>query len=213
LNAVIYTAGSESWERRINPIAASYDRSACALRIISGELRGRKLASIRGKQTRPTADRVREALFNIVGSRLAGAHVLDLFAGTGALGIEALSRGAKMAVFVENAAPALQVIQKNIASCRLESRATIVRLDIARSLSDLAPLRGIFDLIFIDPPYRCDLIRPTLEQLTQGGLLSPEALIVVEHDPLEPVEPPQSLETIDHRRYGQTRLSFLTLAP
>lgn len=182
------------------------------MRVISGELRGRKLASIRGRQTRPTADRVREALFNIVGSRLAGAHVLDLFAGTGALGIEALSRGAKMAVFVENAAPALQVIQKNIASCRLQSRATVLPLDIPRSLNGLAPYRGIFDLIFIDPPYRCDLIRPTLEQLTQGGLPSPEALIVVEHDPSESVAPPPSWEIIDSRRYGQTRLSFLTSA-
>jgi 16S rRNA (guanine966-N2)-methyltransferase len=179
------------------------------LRVIGGELRGRKLASVRGWDIRPTADRVREALFNILGSRPVGARVLDLFAGTGALGIEALSRGANSALFVEVAGPALKVIQKNIALCKLESRAQIVRLDIARGFGGLAAQRGTFDLIFADPPYRRDLIRPTLAALTRSGLPSTEALIVVEHDPAEPVEPPENWQITDRRHYGQTHLAFL----
>jgi len=181
------------------------------VRVIGGELRGRKLASIRGREIRPTADRVREALFNILGSRTVDAHVLDLFAGTGALGIEALSRGAKLAVFVEHAAPALQVIQKNILSCRLASRAKVVRLDVRHNLSSLLSYRRIFDLIFIDPPYRRDMIGTTLVQLAQSDLPSADGLIVVEHDPAEIVDPPPAFDIIDQRRYGQTQLTFLTL--
>jgi 16S rRNA (guanine966-N2)-methyltransferase len=179
------------------------------MRVIGGELRGRKLAPIRGFDIRPTADRVREALFNILGSRAEGAHVLDLFAGTGALGIEALSRGAQTAVFVESAAPALKVIRKNIAACRLEARATVIRLEIPRDLDRLLPHNGIFDLIFIDPPYRRNLIHPTLIRLTQSRLPAAEATIVVEHDPAENFDPPSDWEMIDSRRYGQTQLTFL----
>jgi 16S rRNA (guanine966-N2)-methyltransferase len=183
------------------------------LRVIGGEFKGRKLASIRGREIRPTADRVREALFNILGTRPLDARVLDLFAGTGALGIEALSRGSQTAVFVENAAPALSAIHKNIAACRLESRTKVIRWDIRHNLQVLTPYRGIFDLIFIDPPYRRDMIRPVLGHLIQSRLPSSEALIVVEHDPSEIIDPPPGFDLVDQRRYGQTLLSFLDSSP
>ncbi|RJQ82734.1 MAG: 16S rRNA (guanine(966)-N(2))-methyltransferase RsmD [Desulfobacteraceae bacterium] len=184
-----------------------------ALRVIGGSLRGRKLATIRGLAIRPTADRVREALFNILGSRPVDAHVLDLFAGTGALGIEALSRGAKRAVFVDKAAQALQIIRKNIALCRLEARTDVLRLDIAINPRSLLPYRGTFDLIFIDPPYNRGMIRPTLLNLSENHLPSHDAIGVIEHAPSEIIDPPPSgWILIDQRRYGQTQLSFLSFA-
>lgn len=183
------------------------------MRVIAGSLRGRKLVSIRGRAIRPTADRVREALFNILGGRPNDAQVLDLFAGTGAMGIEALSRGARRAVFVDRSAPALQVIRRNIALCRLEARSRVVQLDIISGFASLIPDHGAFDLIFIDPPYNRGMIRPTLLQLSESRLQADDALAVVEHDPAEIIDPPPSgWIPIDQRRYGQTQLSFFTFA-
>jgi 16S rRNA (guanine966-N2)-methyltransferase len=179
------------------------------LRVIAGSLRGRKLVSIRGWAIRPTADRVREALFNILGDRSIDAQVLDLFAGTGALGIEALSRGARRAVFVDRSAPALQVIRRNIALCRLEAHTRVMQLDIINSLDRLDLDRGAFDLIFIDPPYNRRMIRPTLVRLAESRLPADDALAVVEHAPSESIDPPPSGWIFtDQRRYGQTQLSF-----
>lgn len=183
------------------------------MRVIAGSLRGRKLASIRGLAIRPTADRVREAVFNILGTRPADAQVLDLFAGTGALGIEALSRGACRAVFADKAVPALQVIRKNIALCRLEARTRVVQFNIPGNLNNLLPDRGVFDLIFIDPPYRRGMIVPTLSQLADLQLPSAGAMAMVEHDPMEAIDPtPPGWRLRDQRRYGQTQVSFLSFA-
>jgi 16S rRNA (guanine966-N2)-methyltransferase len=189
-------------------------RGDTAMRVIAGSLRGRKLMAIRGRAIRPTADRVREALFNILGGRPIDAQVLDLFAGTGAMGIEAVSRGARRAVFVDRSTPALQMIRRNIALCRLEAHTRVLQLDIVSSLNRLLPDQGAFDLIFIDPPYNRGLIRPTLLNLSESQLPSDDALAVVEHDPSESIDPPLSgWVPIDQRRYGRTQLSFFTFAP
>ncbi len=180
------------------------------VRIVGGSLRGRKLASLTGLAIRPTADRIREALFNILGSRPVGACVLDLFSGTGALGIEALSRGARQAVFVDNAAAALKILHKNIAACKLETSCKIFRWDILKNLNVLQPFQGAFDLVFMDPPYHRNMIGPTLAHLAGSHILAPQALVIVEYEAGEPLEPPGPvwLET-DRRRYGRTEITFL----
>ncbi|MFZ1984499.1 MAG: 16S rRNA (guanine(966)-N(2))-methyltransferase RsmD [Desulfatitalea sp.] len=179
------------------------------MRIIAGAFKGRKLAAIRGMAIRPTADRVREALFSILAATPVDAVVLDLFAGTGALGIEALSRGARQAVFVDQATAAIQVLRKNIALCRVETCTQVLQWDILRNLNCLKAHPGPFDLIFIDPPYGRRMIQPTLAHIADNRLASPDALVVVEHDPSETVTPPsEHFACVDQRHYGQTQLSF-----
>lgn len=181
------------------------------MRVIAGSLRGRKLTPIRGMAIRPTADRIRESLFNILGSTPQGAMVLDLFAGSGALGIEALSRGANQAIFVDQAPPALAVIRKNLQLCRLEEKSRVIQWDAVKNLRCLQAHGRAFDLIFIDPPYNRGMIAPVLGHLATLHLPAPGAVAVVEHDPAEPLNALAPEWTLsDQRRYGRTRISFLS---
>ena len=180
-----------------------------ALRIIAGELRGRRLAAVPGVSTRPTADRTRESIFNILGPAVRGVPVLDLFAGTGAYGIEALSRGATAAVFVEIGRPALKVLAANLAACRLDARARVIRWDAGRNLNCLREGGARFRLVFMDPPYHANLVAPALRHLESARCLAPGARIVVEHADDEPVIATMSYAAQDQRRYGRTRVSFL----
>ena len=170
------------------------------MRVVAGEFRGRRLAAPRGARTRPTADRVREALFSMLGD-VSGARVLDLYAGSGALGIEALSRGAESAVFVERDARAGAVIERNLASLGLEQR--IVRQEVERFL---ARTQGTFDLVFCDPPYdsASRLAGPLAERLP--GVTPEGARIVTESDKRNPLVLPQPL--IVERSYGDTRIAI-----
>jgi len=182
------------------------------VRIISGSLRGRRLAAVRGLATRPTTDRTREALFNILGPAVVDREVLDLFSGTGALALEALSRGARSALLVDSARAALATIRKNVAACGLADVATIRHWDLRRRPTFLAAdeYQGYFDLVFMDPPYHRSLVDKTLIHLHDSGALADEALIIAEHhmnDALAPVAPVYTLE--DQRRYGKTLVSFL----
>jgi 16S rRNA (guanine966-N2)-methyltransferase len=170
------------------------------VRVVAGEFRGRRLAAPRGTRTRPTADRVREALFSMLGD-VSGARVLDLYAGSGALGIEALSRGAHSAVFVERDPRAVAVIERNLASLGLEEQ--VVRQDAVRFL---ARAEGTFDLVFCDPPYDAAsrMTGPLAEHLparTREG-----ARIVTESDKRTPLELPLPLLT--ERTYGDTRIAI-----
>jgi len=181
------------------------------MRIISGTLRGRKLGVLRGRSIRPTSDRVREALFNILGSQPVEATVLDLFAGTGALGIEALSRGAIEAVFIDNTPSNLSVLRKNISMCGLEQRSRVIQWDIVKNLECLRAYPRTFDLVFLDPPYGRDMIEPALQHLVEAGLLAQEACIVAEQDAREKaILAGPEIQHIDERRYGHTRLSFFS---
>jgi len=208
------------------------------LRIISGTARGRRLLSP-AKHTgnlpgqiliRPTADRAREALFNIIGPLVEDAAVLDLFAGTGALGLEALSRQARLAVFVDQQHQAVELIQRNVALCGFSTRARVIRRDLTKGLSFLVPYaltvnscsRGHckesssaglgevrpdpgFSLVFIDPPYGKGLGILVLAALITAGLLAPQALAVVEDAARETL--PDAVGTMrlaDQRRYGDT---------
>jgi 16S rRNA (guanine966-N2)-methyltransferase len=181
------------------------------LRIISGSLKGKKLHSIQGVTIRPTADRLRESIFNILSFRVHKAMVLDLFAGTGALGIEALSRGAESAVFVDNNPRAIAVIKSNIKSCCFEKHAHIIRWDIKKKLNCLVTIGRTFNLVFLDPPYNRGMVKPALLNLEYTRSVEKGSCIVVEHSPLEPI--PEDLfifEIADQRRYGKTLVSFLT---
>lgn len=180
------------------------------LRIIGGDLKGKKLHSVADTKIRPTADRLREAIFNIISFRVRGAIVLDLFAGTGALGIEALSRGAESAVFIDTSRKVLSLIQRNIKSCALGSRAKIVKWDIINNLNCLSPTDRAFDLVFMDPPYNKSLIKASLFNLHRSNSLVKDAHIIVEHSPSEPIpENNPAFKFTDQRKYGKTLVSFL----
>lgn len=181
------------------------------MRVISGTARGRRLAAIAGRQIRPTTDRVREALFSILFSRtgtLAGHKVLDLFAGSGALGIEALSRGADHAWFVDSYRDAVGTVRENLERCGLVPGATIVSRDVWKALPGLAAA-GPFDIIFADPPYGCEQVTKLLEGVDQHGLLSHEGLLCLETAAADQV-PTRigTLQRFDQRRYGSTMLHF-----
>ena len=180
------------------------------LRIIGGELKGKRLKSIHGKLIRPTGNRIREAIFNILSARVIKATVLDLYAGTGALGIEALSRGAQRALFVDNGKESLSVLKQNIALCGLAEKADVISWNIRQNLNGIKSLGQKFDLIFLDPPYDKDLITPSLVNLEKCDTLKNNACIVVEHSVCESL--PADVYTFHlagQRKYGKTLVSFL----
>jgi len=180
------------------------------IRIIGGELKGRKLVTVPGLQTRPTSDRVRESIFNILGDYVRGARVLDLYCGTGAMGIEALSREAESVLFADNHEQALRALKKNIKACSLESRAHTIRWNVLGNLNVIRSHSPAFNLVFTDPPYNKDMIQPSLLNLDLSRCLENGARLIVEHSPLEPI--PENLfrfEITDQRRYGKTLVSFL----
>jgi 16S rRNA (guanine966-N2)-methyltransferase len=181
-----------------------------ALRIIAGNLKGRKLRSVHGTKTRPTANRTREAIFNILASQISGARVLDLFAGTGAFGIEALSRRADAAVFIDIDHDSISALQANIESLALERQTKIIRWDLIKNLYCLNSLSIVFDLVFMDPPYMKNMIEPTLRNLHISQSLVSGTRVIVEHSQWEPVLAEQlPFEIADHRKYGKTLVTFL----
>jgi 16S rRNA (guanine966-N2)-methyltransferase len=199
------------------------------LRIIAGEYRGRKLSPIRGHLIRPTADRIRESIFNILGVHTRDAVVLDLFAGTGALGLEALSRGAASTVFVDNNKMALSVVRKSIQMMGVDARTQIIRWDIGKDLNCIRAERQIepggistgqgepsltgFTLVFMDPPYNRDLVGKALIHLSRSDALSEDAVLVVEHSPSEPISKDiPGYHVVDQRVYGRISVSFLRVS-
>jgi 16S rRNA (guanine966-N2)-methyltransferase len=185
-------------------------RKDTGLRVIGGNLKGKKLYSIPGTTIRPTADRLRESIFNILSFRVQDAVVLDLFAGTGAFGIEALSRGAESAVFVDNNREVISVIDRNVRSCALDNRAKIIKWNIKKNLNCLKSFRRAFNLIFLDPPYNQSMVKPALSNLEQSRSLGKDAYFVIEHSPLEKITNDLSnFEVTDQRRYGRALVSFL----
>jgi 16S rRNA (guanine966-N2)-methyltransferase len=182
------------------------------LRIIAGTYKGRRLFAPKGVAVRPTADRVKEAVFSALGQAVTGARVLDLFAGSGGLGLEALSRGAARVVFVDRDPAVLAVLRRNL-DLIPEDRAPVrvIRADLAKSWKPLAGA-GPFDLVFMDPPYRQGLVGPALDRLVQEGLVAPDALAVAEHHRSDHPELPQAWEIQAVKTYGHTAVSFLSPA-
>jgi 16S rRNA (guanine966-N2)-methyltransferase len=183
------------------------------MRVVAGRLRGRAIAAPKSKAIRPTADRLRESLFNILahafGDPLTGARVLDLFAGTGALGIEALSRGAAFTLFVDDGAEARALLRENVAALGLGGTSKIFRRD-ATKLGDAHPVAP-FSLAFLDPPYGQGLATAALASARAGGWLTPDALVVVEEAVKAEFGAPQGFHEIDRRRYDDTEFVFLRL--
>lgn len=176
------------------------------MRIISGTARGRKLREPQGMDTRPTTDKVKESLFNIIQFELEGRRVLDLFAGTGQLGLEALSRGAESCTFVDQRREAAALVRDNVRLCRFEEQSQVIQ---GEALSFLAACREKFDVVFLDPPYQSGLLEKSLEMLTRFDILREHGIIVCESGAewiLPSVTPPY--EAGREYRYGQIRLTL-----
>ena len=175
------------------------------MRVITGKARGRRLREPKGMDIRPTTDMVKEAVFNILQFELEGARVLDLFAGTGQLGIECLSRGAAQAVFVERRPDAVQLIRENLRTTDLQDRARVVAGEAMAFLDS----REKFDLVFLDPPYQSGLLEEALDRLTRFDILNPHGIIVAEHPAdrrLPMLPPPYRLRRT--YRYGKIAVSL-----
>ena len=181
------------------------------MRIISGIARGTKLYSLEGLNTRPTLDRVKESLFNILQDKIKNAVILDLFSGSGALGLESLSRGAKKAILCDKSPEAIRIIKKNITKTHFEDKTKIVCKDYKRCLEDI---NEKIDLIFIDPPYNLNIAVKALDIIIQKEILSEDGIIIIETDDEE-----REIEQInkinnkiniyDLRTYGRVKLIFL----
>ncbi len=182
------------------------------MRIVGGKFKGRTIHSPDGRATRPTTDRVREAIFNrlehgVAGLSIDGARVLDLFAGTGALGLEALSRGARNVLFIDDSEAARGLIRRNADELGVIGQVKLWRRDAAK-LGPCAPMSP-FDLVFLDPPYGKGLADKALAALVAGGWLEPGAVVVVEEAAKAEVALPEAFEVLDDSRYGETRVLTL----
>ena len=185
------------------------------MRISGGEFSGRIIEAPKGPRIRPTQDQVRAALFNILGERVAGARVLDLFAGSGAMGIEALSRGAVQAVFVDESPFCTRAIESNLKKLEITARSRVLQADAEAGIRKLAQANISFDLVILDPPYGGDLARNSLNALGAYVIVSPTGWVVIEHDKRDPL--PSELEgkrgrfiTQRIEQYGDTVLTFLS---
>ena len=181
------------------------------MRIISGMARGTKLYTLEGENTRPTLDRVKEPLFSIIQNDIKDSKVLDLFAGSGALALESLSRGAKSAVICDKSYEAIEIIKKNTNKTHFEEKTKILCMDFKKCLSRL---NEEFDLIFIDPPYKLDVAIKAIKTILENKLLSKEGLIIVETDDenreLQEIKDlEEDIEIINLRTYGRVKLIFL----
>ena len=183
------------------------------VRIVGGSLRGRSLRAPASRLTRPTSDRTREALFSILGAMpefdIDDARVIDLFAGTGALGFEALSRGAQFSLFVETDSAARGVLRDNSDTLELMGVSKIYKRDATQLGPRPASVGPVFDLAFLDPPYEKDLATRALEQLDKGGWLAPSAMVIVEESARITFVPPATYQLFDTRKYGDTSLHFM----
>ena len=180
------------------------------MRIIAGTARGTKLTAPAGQNTRPTSDRVREALFNIIADRLHGAMFLDLFAGSGAVGLEALSRGAGFAVFADIKQECARIIRRNAEKIKLEDKTRILHMEAEKAVSFCAREVYKFDIIYLDPPYETTFITEALTAMEKSEIIAPNALIVAEHGGSEICEVVAGFTVSRVKRYGDTVLTFIT---
>ncbi len=182
------------------------------MRVISGLARGTHLISVDEDFVRPTLDRVKESLFNMIQTRIMDANVLDLFAGSGALGIECISRGAKKAFFCDKSPKCINVIKQNLKKTRFEEKTCILNKDFKKCLEILAKDKEVFDIIFVDPPYKLNLAKQAIEKILELNLISNDGIIILETDEeerdLENVKH-LNVDIIDKRKYGRVSLIFL----
>ena len=179
------------------------------IRITGGGARGRSIATLRGLTMRPTASKVTQAIFDVLAGAVAESSVLDLFAGGGTLGLEALSRGAAAALFVDSHRAAEALLWRNIRHLGFEDKCSVVRGDVRVVIRRLAASRRQFDLIFLDPPYDRSLVAPTIMAVEKQGILAPGGIVVAEHSAREDAAS-LFLRTLSERHYGDTVVSYLS---
>lgn len=180
------------------------------MRVISGTAKGKKLNSLEGLETRPTLDRVKEAVFNIIQFDIKDSVVLDLFSGSGALGIEALSRGAKEAILCDASSKAIKIINKNLEETRLKDKAKVINTDYLVVLSKIKDKK--FDIIFLDPPYKSDYVEKSIEYILKYNLLAENGIIIVEtndKNKIDEIKAKKGLEVYDTRKYGIAIIIFI----
>ncbi len=182
------------------------------MRVISGKARGTKLSSIESLSTRPTLDRVKESLFNIIQNNLKGAVVLDLFAGSGQLGIEALSRGADKAYLCDINRDAVKMIKQNLEKTKLKDKAVVINEDYKKALRILNTNEK-FDIIFIDPPYKEDIAVDSIIDIIHESRLKENGIMIIETDEIErdlrEINKIENIKIIDQRKYGRASLIFI----
>ena len=179
------------------------------MRIISGKFKGKKLTSFKGQRIRPTSDRVREAIFDILTIGWEGKDVLDFFAGTGGLGIETLSRGARRVLFVENHPQSVVVLEKNISAVKLSGSCELANLSVGEGIAFIKRKRRKFDVAFLDPPYGKGLADSTLRLIAESGIIKGNGIVIAEHHYKETLlDHYQGLRKSDQRKYGSTGISF-----
>ena len=191
------------------------------MRVVAGKFKGRRLKTIKGSEVRPTADRVKEALFRIFGEQVVDADFLDLCAGTGNIGLEALSQGAKSITFVDSNYHCIRIIESNLEMCgfdRKHPQVRLIHLDARKALAQLGKRKATFDLIYFDPPYASKIHESCLRQIAEGGLLSPTGVLVIEHRKVKEADWTESLILDElvlsrQKRYGDTMLSFYRRQP
>ena len=181
-----------------------------SMRIISGKARGTKLYTLEGTATRPTLDRVKESLFNIIQNDIEDSTILDLFSGSGAIGLEFLSRGAKRAVLCDNSKDAIKIIKQNVQKTHFEEKAEVYNMEFTKLIERLQKQK--FDIIYIDPPYDTDFIKISIEKIIEYKLINEKTKIIVETDDetriLKQIEK-MDVEITDKRKYGRATIIFL----
>ncbi len=179
------------------------------MRVISGKARGLKLNTPKNEDVRPTTDRVKESLFNIINGYIIDGEILDLFAGTGSLGIECLSRGANTCVFVDVSKTSIDIVKSNIKKARVEDNAEILNIDYKSAIDKVKNKTYKFDIIFMDPPYYENMFMDALKKIDESDILKDDGIIVVEHDTKQ--EFPESIGKLikdRSKKYGNTTLTF-----
>ena len=185
------------------------------MRIISGKHRGTKLYTLDGLDTRPTLDRVKEPLFSIINFDIPDATVLDLFSGSGAIGLELISRGAKRAILCDNSSKAIQIIEKNVEKIKSDKQIDIIHNDYLKTLELLKRKNEKIDIVFLDPPYMTDFACVSCEKIAEYNLLNEHGIIIIETDRkdvvVEKIKQKNLFEVYDERKYGRANLIFLKL--
>lgn len=179
------------------------------MRVISGSARGHKLKAPEGLTTRPTTDRIKESLFNIIAGDLYQCKFLDLFSGSGAMGIEALSRGADKAVFVDKDRKSISIINDNLKATRLDNKAQVLNCDVSTAVFKLKSLNEKFDIIFMDPPYNKGFVESTLTYIAKAGILADDGYIIAEQSQEDSIPQVQGLEVFRIKDYKITKMTFL----
>lgn len=179
------------------------------MRVISGKVRGLKLNTPKNEDVRPTTDRVKESLFNMINPYIMESNVLDLFAGTGSLGIECLSRGANKCVFVDISKESISIIKSNIKKARVENESIVLNSDFKDAISKLKIQGNKFDVIFMDPPYYKNMFIDALQKIDNASLLNEDGIIIIEHDSKDAFpENIGRLEKTRDKKYGNTTITF-----